>query len=73
MSDPERKSFTQKAKEYVTPDSSKSTLDKAKEKATGAYDNVMSAFKSDEQKGTAQEMQDKSKRMADNAKDKMKD
>nr|AAB53442.1 scf1 [Schizosaccharomyces pombe] len=59
MSDPARKSFTEQGKEKMTPDSSKSTLDKAKESITGAYDKVASAFTSDEDKSTSQEAHDK--------------
>lgn len=41
MSDAGRKSVTDQVTEKVTPDSSKSTLDKAKETLTGTYDRYV--------------------------------
>lgn len=40
MSDAFRKDFSTKAEEKMTPDSSKSTLDKTKESLTGAGDTM---------------------------------
>ncbi|EPX75290.1 hsp9-like protein [Schizosaccharomyces octosporus yFS286] len=68
MSDPERKPFTDQMKEKITPDSSKSTIDKAKEQVTGAYDKVAKNFTSDESKSSTQEAHDKVSRFVDDKK-----
>ena len=62
MSDAGRKDFSTKAKEAITPDSSKSTLDKAKENITDTTDKAASEFQSDSSKSTSQEVFDKGKR-----------
>jgi Heat shock protein 9/12 len=62
MSDPGRKDFSTKAKETVTPDSSKSTLDKTKENVTDLTDKGASEFQSDSSKGASQQAFDKGKR-----------
>lgn len=54
MSDTGRKNFTDKVEETITPDSQKSTLDLAKEKATGVYDDVASKLTSTEHKSVGQ-------------------
>jgi len=65
MSDVGRKDFSTKAKEEITPDSSKSTLDKAKENITDTTDRLMGEAQSDSSKGTTQSAFDKGKREND--------
>jgi hypothetical protein len=65
MSDAGRKDFSTKAKEGITPDSSKSTLDKAKEGITDAMDRVAGESQPDSQKSTSQSAFDKGKREKD--------
>ena len=67
MSEAGRKDFSQIAKEKVTPDSSKSTLDKAKEGVTNAADRVSAAFQPDNSKSASQEAFDKTRRTSDKA------
>lgn len=62
MSDLGRKDFSTQAKEKMTPNSSKSTLDKAKESVTGAADRLGGGATSDKDKSTTQEMFDKGRR-----------
>jgi Heat shock protein 9/12 len=62
MSDAGRKDFSTKAKEAITPDSSKSTLDKTKENITDMTDKGASEFQSDSSKGATQQAFDKGKR-----------
>ncbi|KAJ5679704.1 chaperone/heat shock protein Hsp12 [Penicillium macrosclerotiorum] len=66
MSDTGRKDFSTKAKEEITPDSSKSTQDKIKETVTDTTDRVARGFQSDDSKGGAQEAFDKTQRTHDN-------
>ncbi|KAJ9292634.1 hypothetical protein DTO271G3_8606 [Paecilomyces variotii] len=66
MSDTGRKDFSQKAKEEITPDSSKSTQDKVKETFTDTTDRVARGFQSDDSKSTTQEAFDKTQRTHDN-------
>ncbi|KAJ9197900.1 hypothetical protein DTO164E3_5456 [Paecilomyces variotii] len=66
MSDTGRKDFTQKAKEEITPDSSKSTQDKVKETITDTTDRVARGFQSDDSKSTTQSAFDKIQRTHDN-------
>ncbi|OJD24815.1 hypothetical protein ACJ73_03821 [Blastomyces percursus] len=66
MSDPGRKDFSTKAKEEMTPDSSKSTQDKIKETATDTKDRLARGIQPDEQKSTGQEAFDKTQRSSDN-------
>ncbi|GAD94827.1 heat shock protein hsp9 [Paecilomyces variotii No. 5] len=66
MSDTGRKDFTQKAKEEITPDSSKSTQDKVKETVTDTGDRVARGFQTDDSKSTSQETWDKVQRTHDN-------
>ena len=65
MSDAGRKDFTTKAKEYVTPDSSKSDWDKTKQSVTDTTDRMHGELQSDSSKGTGQEIFDKTKREKD--------
>ncbi|KAJ5934944.1 chaperone/heat shock protein Hsp12 [Penicillium verhagenii] len=65
MSDTGRKDFSTKAKEEITPDSTKSTQDKLKETVTDAGDRVSRGFQSDDSKGGAQEAFDKTQRAHD--------
>lgn len=57
--------FTE-AKEEITPDSSKSTGEKAKETFTDTGDRVTRGVQGDESKSTSQEAYDKTQRMKDN-------
>ncbi|KAJ5168025.1 uncharacterized protein N7482_003619 [Penicillium canariense] len=66
MSDTGRKDFSTKAKEEITPDSSKSTMDKAKESFTDTTDRVARGFQTDDSKGGAQQTFDKTQRAHDN-------
>lgn len=65
MSDSARKDFSTKAKEELTPDSSKSTLDKTRESVTDTVDRVAGESQSDSQKSTTQSAFDKGKREKD--------
>ena len=65
MSDAGRKDFSTKAKEGITPDSSKSTIDKAKESVTDTMDRVAGEKQPDSQKSTSQSAFDKGKREKD--------
>lgn len=49
------------AKETVTPDSQKSTLDKASETVTGKADNLAGSLQPQEEKSTAQKIGDSTK------------
>ncbi|KAK1146377.1 hypothetical protein N8T08_003164 [Aspergillus melleus] len=66
MSDSGRKDFSTKAKEELTPDSMKSTQDKAKEATTDTTDRVAQGFQSDDSKSGPQEAFDKTQRGHDN-------
>ncbi|CAI7607162.1 unnamed protein product [Penicillium pancosmium] len=66
MSDTGRKDFSTKAKEEITPDSTKSTQDKVKETVTDTTDRVARGFQTDDSKGGAQEAFDKTQRSSDN-------
>jgi len=65
MADSGRKDWTTKAKEEITPDSSKSTLDKTKENVTDGVDRVHGEAQSDSSKGVGQAAFDKGKREKD--------
>ena len=65
MSDAGRKDFSTKDKEGITPDSSKSTIDKAKESVTDTMDRVAGETQPDSQKSTSQSAFDKGKREKD--------
>ncbi|KAG9204625.1 hypothetical protein G6514_000409 [Epicoccum nigrum] len=66
MSEAARKDFHTKAEEKLTPDSSKSTLDKTKESLTGAADKTAREAEPDSNKTTAQSLGDKVGRTKDN-------
>ncbi|PYH87621.1 hypothetical protein BO71DRAFT_404510 [Aspergillus ellipticus CBS 707.79] len=66
MSDAGRKDFTTKAKEEITPDSTKSTQDQVKETVTDATDRVTRGFQSDDSKSAPQQAFDKTQRAHDN-------
>ncbi|KAF4768371.1 hypothetical protein N7455_012309 [Penicillium solitum] len=66
MSDTGRKDFTTKAKEEITPDSTKSTQDKVKETFTDTTDRTSRGLQTDDSKGAGQEAFDKTQRASDN-------
>ncbi|KXG53027.1 Heat shock protein 9/12 [Penicillium griseofulvum] len=66
MSDTGRKDFTTKAKEELTPDSTKSTQDKVKETVTDTTDRASRGLQTDDSKGAGQEAFDKTQRASDN-------
>lgn len=53
-----RKDLGDKVSDSVTPDSQKSTLDQAKDTATGAYDKAAGAVQPEDQKSTTQKATD---------------
>ncbi|KAF2466674.1 putative chaperone/heat shock protein Hsp12 [Lindgomyces ingoldianus] len=65
MSDAGRKDWSDKLKEGVTPDSTKSTQTKMKETFTDTGDKVARGIQPDEQKSTGQELSDKMGRSKD--------
>ncbi|KAI9822148.1 MAG: hypothetical protein M1832_003151 [Thelocarpon impressellum] len=65
MSDLGRKDFSTKAKEEITPDSSKSTLQKTKESITDTADRAARGGQPDSSKSTGQSVFDKSQRTSD--------
>jgi len=65
MSDTGRKDLGTKAKEEITPDSSKSTQQKVKETATDTTDRVARGTKPDDQKSSTQAAFDKTQRTHD--------
>jgi len=65
MSDQGRKDFITQAKEKITPDSTKSTQEKAKESLTGTTDRIARGVQGDESKSTGQEIHDKAQRTTD--------
>jgi hypothetical protein len=65
MSEAGRKDWSTKAKEGITPDSSKSTLDKTKEGVTDTMDKVAGETQPDSQKSAGQSAFDKGKREKD--------
>ncbi|KAF1946618.1 hypothetical protein EJ02DRAFT_366698, partial [Clathrospora elynae] len=66
MSDAFRKDFHTKAGEKLQPDSSKSTLTKAKESITGGADKVAREVQPDHTKTNTQSVSDKFGRSKDN-------
>lgn len=54
-------SFYEQAKDAITPDSQKSTLDKTKDTVTGKADDVARALQPEGQKSTTQKMGDSTK------------
>ncbi|KAL4955677.1 chaperone/heat shock protein Hsp12 [Aspergillus filifer] len=69
MSDTGRKDWSTKAKEEITPDSTKSSQDKMKETVTDTGDRVARGLQPDDQKSTGQEAFDKTQRSKDNHKE----
>jgi ElaB/YqjD/DUF883 family membrane-anchored ribosome-binding protein len=72
MSDFGRKDFTDKVSEKVTPDSQKSTFEKAKEDVTGALDKGASSITPDSQKSFGQSVADHAQSGHDDAKSDVK-
>lgn len=58
MSDAGRKDFSTKASEAMTPDSQKSTFEKAKETVTGGADKAARDVQGDSSKSTGQSLSD---------------
>lgn len=69
MSDAGRKSFTDKVSETVTPDSQKSTLQKASETVTDTVDGFVGKNTPDSQKSLGQTVADNAKQGHDDAKE----
>ncbi|PVI07233.1 hypothetical protein DM02DRAFT_609204 [Periconia macrospinosa] len=67
MSDLGRKGLGDQVKEKATPDSQKSTLDKATESLTGAGDRAASAVQPNDSKSTTQKLGDSTRSGADDA------
>lgn len=65
MSDTGRKDFSTKAKEAITPDSTKSTGERVKESVTDTADRGARGVQSDSSKSTTQEIHDKTQRSHD--------
>ncbi|PPJ59319.1 hypothetical protein CBER1_04218 [Cercospora berteroae] len=65
MSDASRKDISDKIADKVTPDKSKSTVDKVGDKTTGAADKVARDAVPDSQKSTTQSAADKASRTGD--------
>ncbi|ORY00373.1 heat shock protein 9/12-domain-containing protein [Clohesyomyces aquaticus] len=67
MSDLGRKGLGDQAKEKVTPDSQKSTLDQAKEGASGVYDRAAGAVQPEGNKSATQKLGDSTRSGGDKA------
>ncbi|KAF1851734.1 uncharacterized protein K460DRAFT_362480 [Cucurbitaria berberidis CBS 394.84] len=67
MSDNLRKGLGEQASEKITPDSQKSTLDKAGESVTGAGDRIAGAVQPEGNKSTGQKVGDKARSGGDEA------
>ncbi|KAF1830469.1 hypothetical protein BDW02DRAFT_572998 [Decorospora gaudefroyi] len=67
MSDSMRKGLGEQASEKVTPDSQKSTSQKASENVTGAGDRIAGAVQPEGQKSTGQKMGDTTRSGGDDA------
>ncbi|CCX31871.1 heat shock protein 9/12-domain-containing protein [Pyronema domesticum] len=72
MSDSLRKPFSDCVFEKMTPDSSKSTIDKAKENITTTADRAVGEMQPDSSKSSTQEGFDKSRHEKDTIVDKTK-
>lgn len=59
MSDTNRKSFVQSAKESLTPETSKTTGEKIKEKITDLGDKIMGVIQPESTKSIPQQVSDK--------------
>ncbi|EEH22302.1 hypothetical protein PABG_04513 [Paracoccidioides brasiliensis Pb03] len=66
MSDAGRKDFSTKAKEEITPDSTKSTQQKVKEAFTDTGDRIARGVQPDHDKSAGQDVFDKTQRASDN-------
>ncbi|KAA8618981.1 chaperone heat shock protein Hsp12 [Pyrenophora tritici-repentis] len=62
-----RKGLGEQAQEKITPDSQKSTMDKASESLTGAGDRVAGAVQPEGQKSAGQKVGDATRSGGDNA------
>ncbi|OAG33985.1 hypothetical protein AYO21_11865 [Fonsecaea monophora] len=69
MSDTGRKPLTDQAQEKLTPDSQKSTLDKAKESATGTADDIAGMVQPGDSKSTTQKLADETSAKSSSAQD----
>ncbi|KAF1917074.1 heat shock protein 9/12-domain-containing protein [Ampelomyces quisqualis] len=67
MSDLGRKGLGEQAQEKITPDSQKSTLDKAGESVSGLGDKAASAVQPEGQKSTTQKLGDSTRSGGDKA------
>ncbi|TKA65995.1 hypothetical protein B0A49_10358 [Cryomyces minteri] len=67
MSDMGRKGLGDQVSDKLTPDSQKSTLDKASDTASGLGDKVAGAVQPDSQKSTTQKMADSTRSGGDDA------
>ncbi|CAA9959932.1 hypothetical protein CFE70_003373 [Pyrenophora teres f. teres 0-1] len=67
MSDSMRKGLGEQAQEKMTPDSQKSTMDKASESLTGAGDRIAGTMQPEGQKSTGQKLGDATRSGGDNA------
>jgi len=67
MSDLGRKGLGEQAKEKATPDSQKSTIDKASESATGLGDKAAAAVQPSGEKSTTQKIADSAPGTGDSA------
>ncbi|RDW94039.1 heat shock 9/12 family protein [Aspergillus mulundensis] len=65
MSDSGRKDFSTKAKEEITPDSSKSTQERMKETVTDTTDRLSRGAQPDDNKSSTQQAFDKTQRADD--------
>jgi len=68
MSDAARKDFTTQAKEEITPNTQKSTVDKVQENITDTADSAARAVGNDSDKSTSQSLADKTTGKTDEAK-----
>ncbi|MCJ1360092.1 MAG: hypothetical protein MMC33_010095 [Icmadophila ericetorum] len=69
MSDTGRKGVGEQVQEKVTPDSQKSTFDKATESVTGVGDKVAASIQPGDSKSTSQKLTDTTRGGADDAQD----
>jgi len=69
MSDPGRKSVGDQFAEKITPESQKSTLDKASESASSTYDSVAGSLQPGDSKSTSQKLTDETSSAAGSAKE----
>ncbi|RYN62225.1 hypothetical protein AA0114_g672 [Alternaria tenuissima] len=67
MSDSMRKGLGEQASEKITPDSQKSTTEKASESLTGAGDRIAGAVQPEGQKSTGQRLGDATRSGGDDA------